>query len=129
MENKYTITGFVHILISILLGAFGAHALRDLLEASEMESFKSAVYYMQFHGLALLVLPLVQQQLNFKSHMGMRLLFWGILFFSYSILLLLLLKKNQLTYGFLIPITPLGGSLMIAGWFLLLWGFLKRKDV
>lgn len=129
MENKYTITGLAYIVISIILGAFGAHALRDVLQIQEMESFKTAVQYLQFHGLAFLVLPIIQKQWNFESVWGMRLLFWGVLMFSFSILLLLLLKKFQLTYGFLIPITPLGGAGMIVGWICLTLRFMKKKTV
>lgn len=127
MENKYLTTGFLHIILSIVLGAFGAHALREVFDVKEMESFKTAVQYQQFHGLALLLLPAIQKSFKFESKWGMRLLFSGIFCFSYSIYFLLLLKKLEMGYGFLIPITPIGGTLLIVGWSLLFASFLARK--
>ena len=106
------ILGGVYGLLAVVLGAFGAHGLRDLVSAASLESWQTAVSYQMFHALALLLTGL------WMRFSGSRSLPWagafftlGILAFSGSIYALVLLKATWLG-----PITPLGGTLLIAGW-------------
>lgn len=119
MEKRWLLIGFVLIFIGIILGAFGAHALKDALHDSEkLQSFETGVKYQIYHGLAIIALVVIGRvfQLNFLT--TFRLLFIGLICFSVSI--------YGLTMGHLInsgsfnkvigPITPIGGILLLFGW-------------
>jgi uncharacterized membrane protein YgdD (TMEM256/DUF423 family) len=105
--------------LGVLLGAFGAHALRPALEAAgTMPIWQTAVLYHLLHAVALLALT-GQVALS-------RLTFWcfflGVVVFSGSLYLLSLTRISLLG-----AITPLGGFGMLLGWLSLL--FSKRDDV
>jgi uncharacterized membrane protein YgdD (TMEM256/DUF423 family) len=111
---------------AVVLGAFGAHLLSDLLSSDALQSFEVGVRYQFFHGLALLYLSLSQ---NSKKGITTTALFFvvGTLLFSISIYLLSL----STMYGdtglpaILGPVTPMGGVLLILGWVNLLVGYMR----
>lgn len=103
--------------ITIAIGAFGAHGLKNMVDAAALVTFETGVRYQMYHCLALIVLGLVPS-ISIKTK---KTVFWlfiiGILFFSGSIYLLALneiLPFNAAKIGF---ITPIGGLLFIIGWF------------
>jgi uncharacterized membrane protein YgdD (TMEM256/DUF423 family) len=125
MTGKYFI--FLAGLLGALgvgLGAFGAHALRPMLEASQrLDTFDTAVKYHFYHVLALLLTGLLHSQ---RPH---ALFAWagylhlaGLLIFSGSLYALCLSGQRWLG-----AVTPLGGVAFIAGWVLLAWGALKQN--
>lgn len=97
--------------LAVALGALGAHALKEVLDPSSLESYKVAVLYHLVHTLALLTVI----KGNYKK---VTVWLWssGILLFSGSIYLLALDELMGMTLSFLGPVTPLGGLLFIAGW-------------
>ena len=102
---------------AIILGAFGAHALKGKLDDALLDSYKTGVMYHFIHVLAMLIcVAMVQRQ----DSVWMRRAFWfffiGILFFSGSIYLLATRQITDLDASFLGPITPIGGILFILGW-------------
>lgn len=101
---------------AVILGALGAHALQDVLTPEEMGSFKTAVLYQLLHSVALLA---VGNDENRNSTIR----FWmlGILFFSFSIYLLVFDRLLRIDLGILGPLTPVGGLLFVAGWLSLWW--------
>ena len=111
---------------AVVLGAFGAHLLSDLLSSDALQSFEVGVRYQFFHGLTLLYLSLSQDS---KKGMTTTALFFtvGTLLFSISIYLLSL----STMYGdtglpaILGPVTPMGGVLLILGWVNLLVGYMR----
>lgn len=112
-------------LLAVILGALGAHALETVLDPDQLDSFKTGVRYQMWHALAILAtLPLRNK---IKGLAGVQ-LFWllGTLLFSFSIYFLSLQKLWQIDLSWLGPVTPLGGLLMIVGWGLLLWRFLRH---
>ena len=114
--------GVIFCLLGVVLGAFGAHTLETLLSPDRLESFTTGVRYQFLHGLALLFLGLLSQQVqsNLLTWTA-RLLIGGTILFSGSIYLLSCRDILGLTnIGWLGPITPLGGTLLIVGWALLL---------
>lgn len=128
MNKRIIITASIFGLIAVVLGAFGAHSLKDRLNASELEIWKTAVSYQFYHTLALLFLSTFSR---FKSRL-INVSSWsftgGILFFSGS--LYLLATRGILHLGnvaFLGPLTPLGGLLFIIGWVALLLAAIKNK--
>lgn len=109
----------------VAIGATGAHALRPQFSPEQFESFMTGVRYQMYHALALLSLAVLLVVLKeVKSQFSTRLLrvvgwlwFVGTLCFSGSIYLMVLAGAR-----FLFWLTPIGGVLLIIGWFLL---FLK----
>lgn len=115
------IIGTVFCLLSVMLGAFGSHYLKNKITQSEIQSFEIGVKYLIYHGLSLLIIS--QLYLNITIWIPV-LITVGTILFSFSIFFLstqTLFNKNLKILG---PITPLGGLLIIIGWFLLLLEFL-----
>lgn len=108
--------------VAIILGAFGAHALKNRLTEGELQTFQTGVNYQFIHGMALLALSLGMRRLNEKSIALVHKLFMlGIGFFSGS--LYLLSVGNLFSFDPFLKnigmITPIGGILFITGWFYL----------
>ncbi|MEQ8473195.1 MAG: DUF423 domain-containing protein [Marinoscillum sp.] len=116
MDKKILISGSVLAGLAVAIGAFGAHALQDILVATQrMETFETATKYHLFHALALLVVGILESQNAHKSLRFVSILFLsGTLVFSGSLYILSI--TNILWLG---AITPIGGVLFILGWVLL----------
>ncbi len=115
------IIGTVFCLLSVILGAFGSHYLKNKMTQTEIQSFEIGVKYLTYHGLSLLIIS--QLYLDITIWISV-LITVGTILFSFSIFFLstqTLFNKNLKILG---PITPLGGLLIIIGWFLLLLEFL-----
>ena len=115
------IIGTVFCLLSVILGAFGSHYLKNKMTQTEIQSFEIGVKYLIYHGLSLLIIS--QLYLDITIWISV-LITVGTILFSFSIFFLstqTLFNKNLKILG---PITPLGGLLIIIGWFLLLLEFL-----
>lgn len=98
----------------IAIGALGAHALKSILPLEQLNSIEVAVRYQLFHALALLAFGLSQQSSLFKR--SIQLMIYGTLMFSGSIYMLILFKYFGLPTLVFVPITPIGGVLLIAAW-------------
>ena len=127
MKNKLLqIFGVLFCGSAVVLGAFGAHLLSDMLSADALQSFEVGVRYQFFHGLALLFLSLSPDSKKVMSRTAL-LFVIGTLLFSSSIYLLSL----STMYGdtglpaLLGPVTPIGGLLLILGWVNLLVGYIR----
>jgi uncharacterized membrane protein YgdD (TMEM256/DUF423 family) len=123
INNKIlALIGALLLVISISLGALGAHALSEILTEERFRSFLTANQYLTIHGLAFLVLALFPAYI-LKST---RIILAGLLLFSGSIFLLITLGHHEIGFPkILFLITPLGGLLMIAGWFVLVFRLWK----
>jgi uncharacterized membrane protein YgdD (TMEM256/DUF423 family) len=110
-------------LSAVVLGAFGAHALKDSLSIDQMQSFETAVRYQMFHTIVLLFVNTYEgftvKQKNTISY----LLFFGVLFFSGSIYLI---QTTSVTAKSIWFITPLGGLFFIMSWLSMIFVFLKE---
>ncbi|WP_297793035.1 DUF423 domain-containing protein [uncultured Eudoraea sp.] len=119
MNKTIFCTGIFFGALSVVLGAFGAHGLKNVMSLSELDTFNTGVTYQMYHALLLLVLGSVQGIPEKAKKQVYYLIVSGIIFFSFSIYLLAtnsLTGFNFKTIGF---ITPIGGVLMILGWLLL----------
>lgn len=107
--------------IGVMLGALGAHALKQVLTPEQIMSFQTGVRYHLIHTLLLLMVFILYQQKPLKSLKRIYLfVVLGILCFSGSIYLLnLRYLINADWLKILGPVTPIGGLLLIAGWILL----------
>ena len=126
--NRSLILGIVFSGTAVILGAFGAHALRVRLDAAQLQTFETGVRYQMYHGLALILLGLAAARIDLSwTHIALWLFVAGILFFSGS--LYLLSMKSMLGiehWKFLGPITPFGGLCLILGWASFLAACLKK---
>ncbi len=120
-NNCAIITGATFGLLAIILGAFGAHALKKILSADKLASFEVGVRYQTYSALFLLLI-------GYNTNFELSLVQWayylvtsGTVLFSFSIYLLALSEYLKKNFKFLGPITPLGGLLMILGWGCLLF--------
>lgn len=126
-DKKMVITASFLTGVTIALGAFGAHGLKNIVDASALNTFETGVRYQMYHCLAILVLglaPSIPEKIK-------KTVFWlfivGIVFFSGSIYLLALntvLPFDAAKIGF---ITPIGGLLFIIGWFWFAYSLLTLK--
>ena len=66
MNKQFVITACILIALSIILGAFGAHGLKNLVEADAIEIFEKGVKYQMYSGLGLLVIGLSASKFNFS---------------------------------------------------------------
>lgn len=122
MAKLFLIIGSILGGTGVMIGAFGAHALKNLLETSgRMETFETAVKYQFYHALALILLGLLiaKNEQNYYQYSGYSFLI-GTFIFSGSLYILCLSGITK--FGM---ITPIGGVLMIAGWIFMLIGILK----
>ena len=94
--------------LAVLFGAFGAHALRDLVEPARLETWRTAVSYQFWHVLAIWWATQAENVWAARSFLA------GIILFSGSLYALVLADLPILG-----AITPLGGVCFIAGWLLL----------
>ncbi|CAN5626111.1 DUF423 domain-containing protein [soil metagenome] len=129
MNRLFISTGAVLAAVSVILGAFGAHALKAKLAAEQLQVFETGVKYQMYHSLALILLGLLAEKINsqYIGYAGYSFLA-GIAFFSGS--LYLLSTRSILgieSWKFLGPVTPMGGLCFIAGWVFLLVSILKNK--
>ena len=127
MKKQALVFGSIFGLFAVALGALGAHALKDLLTPTQLESFGTGVRYQMYHAIILLVLGLskIEESKLFKSIIN--LLIIGIIIFSFSIYLLSTSSITGISIGFVLgPLTPIGGLLLICSWGLMGWMFLKQ---
>jgi len=113
--------------LSVILGAFGAHALKAKLPPEALASFETGVRYQMYHALALLLLAALQGRLAPGAAQAAGWL-WiaGIALFSGSIYLLATRTLLGIEgWRWLGPVTPLGGLCLIAGWIALLVASLR----
>ncbi|MEC3906617.1 DUF423 domain-containing protein [Tamlana sp. 2201CG12-4] len=127
MNRTILITASIFGALSIIIGAFGAHGLKELISIEAQKTFETGVRYQMYHAIFLLFIGSTDLiQLKTKKWIYYLTVF-GVLFFSGSIYGL---ATNTLTVfdfktvGF---ITPIGGLLFILGWLVLLVNFLKIK--
>lgn len=112
---------------AILLGAFGAHALKKVLDPEALATFETGVKYQIYHALFLLFLGINTTISNRLKLVLFRLILAGVILFSGSIYLLATKSLSGMDLKFIGPLTPIGGSLLIAAWGVLMVHFLKKK--
>ena len=128
MNRTSVLSGIIFILIAIVFGAFGAHALKEKLELAQLNSFEVGVRYQMYHGLALLAIGLAARQIPFSLKAFNGLIIAGTIAFCVSIYLLALQDVIGIKLPFLGPITPIGGTILIIAWVILLVKFIRTKS-
>lgn len=128
MVSKINFTGSILGLTAIVLGAFGAHSLKEALTIEQLTSFETGVKYQMYHALFLLFLGLNNQINERLRKMIFYFISFGVLFFSGSIYLLSTSAVTNLNFKPFGIITPIGGVLLIIGWGLFAKQFFSKKS-
>ena len=128
MDRKIIATAAILGMTSVILGAFGAHALKDLLEADKIATFETGVRYQMYHALLLLFVG----GSNILSAKAKKSIYYlciiGVLLFSGSIYLLATDSLNSINFKAIGFITPIGGLLLIIGWLVLIVNILRKRE-
>ncbi|MDX2064981.1 MAG: DUF423 domain-containing protein [Fimbriimonadaceae bacterium] len=115
--------GAVLAFAGVALGAFGAHALSELLGEYGRARWETATQYHLIHAAAIALLPALAETLGPRKVRQVAIAFTvGILIFGGSLYLLAITKQRWLG-----AITPIGGVSFLTGWGLLVWPS-KRSD-
>ena len=110
------ISGSVFSMLSVILGAFGAHYLKNTLSEYSLSIFQTGVFYQFVHSLGILFISLLSHSLdNINLNLSIWFFISGIFLFSGSLYLLALTDVKWLG-----AITPIGGMFFILGWFTLI---------
>ena len=128
MDKKLIIVGAILGMIAIVLGAFGAYALKNVLTVEQLNTFETGVKYQMYHALFLMFVANSQMITQKIKKTILILVSLGVLFFSGSIYLLA--TNNLTTFDFKIIgfITPIGGLLLITGWIFVIVNFFNKKS-
>ncbi len=127
MKNFTLIIGGIYGLLSVILGAFGAHAFKKILSIERLESFETGVRYQIYAAFFLLIVGYILKFETTSEKWISILMIAGTFLFSVSIYFLAFQDYLGMNLKFLGPITPLGGLFMIISWGMLIWYFAKVK--
>lgn len=125
MKQLVLIVGAFYGMLSIILGAFGAHAFKDMISVEKLASFEVGVRYMMYSALTLLILGFFLDFTTGIEKNAARLIMVGSFMFSVSIYFLAFSEKINVPSKILGPITPVGGTLILVGWGMLLYYFIR----
>jgi uncharacterized membrane protein YgdD (TMEM256/DUF423 family) len=122
---NWSAIGAVFLAVAVALGAFGAHGLRDRLDAYSLGIWEKAVFYHFIHAMGVLVVSMLPRSGSFSTNAASNvcwLLSAGVLIFSGSLYVLALTGVRSLG-----AITPIGGVSFIAAWLLLAYYFIAQR--
>ncbi|WP_278034212.1 DUF423 domain-containing protein [Flavobacterium nitratireducens] len=128
MDKKIYSTAALLGMIAIILGAFGAHALKALLTPEQLVTFETGVRYQMYHALFLLFIGNMSS-LSLKSKKYIYgLVLSGVVLFSGSIYLLATNSLTAFDFKIIGFVTPIGGFLLILSWIVLFMDFFNKKS-
>lgn len=128
MQKVYLIAGAVLGGLGVILGAFGAHGLKQLVPQETVAAYQTGVQYQMYHAFALMFVGILSQRIttNLLSYAGISFII-GVLLFSGSLYVLASMKAmNKVGVSGIGIITPIGGLFFVLGWVLLLIAFIKK---
>jgi uncharacterized membrane protein YgdD (TMEM256/DUF423 family) len=127
MNKKITATAAFLGMAAIILGAFGAHALKKVLTPEQLISFETGVRYQMYQAFFLFFLATQNDILEKTKKTIYNLIKIGVLLFSGSIYLLSSMGITGINFKSIGFITPIGGLLLILAWGILGFSILKVK--
>lgn len=127
MDKKTISTAAILGMIAIILGAFGAHALKKVLNIEQLATFETGVRYQMYHALFLLFIGLIPNLTVKAKNTIYNLVLSGVILFSGSIYLLATNGLTSIDFKFIGPVTPIGGLLLISAWTVLLFQALRKS--
>ena len=127
INKNIVITAALLAALTIMVGAFGAHGLKELISEKSLVSFETGVRYQMYHVIVMLLLGLSTGVLPKTQKWVFCFFIIGILFFSGSIYLLALNEFLPFDAKFIAFTTPIGGFILIIGWLRLAYGVIVNK--
>lgn len=128
MDRKIISTGAILGMMAIILGAFGAHALKKVLPMEQLATFETGVRYQMYHALFLLFIGLMKGIPQKAKKAIYFLVLFGVILFSGSIYLLATNDLTSFDFKIIGIVTPIGGLLLILAWGVLLMNILNKKS-
>lgn len=122
-KNQFIIAAVV-LLLAVMLGAFGAHGLKNILDAKTMVTYKTGISYQFYHGFALLLMPIISNLTSIQLTKPFIAFLAGIILFSFNcyIYSITLIKPIAM-------IIPLGGVMFMIGWILFIFKISKSEKL
>jgi uncharacterized membrane protein YgdD (TMEM256/DUF423 family) len=110
--------------LSVILGAFGAHALTDFVSPEDLNSAKTGINYQMFHSIAIFIAGMIYRHYPNKKILWASYFFViGIILFSGSLYAIVLMKAADVPINSVIAmLTPLGGISFVVGWLCIFMG-------
>lgn len=128
MNKKIIATAAFLGMVAIILGAFGAHALKKVLSVEELVTFETGVRYQMYHAFFLFFVA-TRKELSQKAlRVIYNLAVAGVLLFSGSIYLLATNNLTSFDFKIIGFVTPIGGLLLILAWSVLFVKIIKQKS-
>ncbi|WP_454190324.1 DUF423 domain-containing protein [Paenibacillus sp. Marseille-Q7038] len=123
MAKKWIGIGAILVMLSVMIGAFGAHMLEPIIGEDKVSVYETGVHYHMIHALGIILIGVIAKVFGEAKLLvwSARLLFVGIILFSGSLYALSISGLGPLG-----AITPLGGVCFIAGWICLAVTALKK---
>lgn len=121
--------GALAALLAVVIGAFGAHGLKAVLDPAQLNTFEIGVRYQFYHSMAMVLAGILYFHIPEKSILtGGWFFLAGILLFSGSLYLLACREVLGISsWNFLGPLTPIGGVFFILGWGMIIFGIGTTK--
>jgi uncharacterized membrane protein YgdD (TMEM256/DUF423 family) len=131
MKARFIIIGAIAAFLSVAIGAFGAHGLKDIVTEKMMANYNTGVQYQMLHSTGLLIIGILMQLWGGQGSRVVSLLNtagWlmliGMVLFSGSLYVMALTSQTWLG-----AITPLGGVSFLAGWTCLALSAVRQKGI
>ncbi|MEL1240902.1 DUF423 domain-containing protein [Flavobacterium flavipallidum] len=128
MDKKIFQTAALLGMIAIILGAFGAHALKALLSQEQLATFETGVRYQMYHALFLLLIGNITTISEKTKKQIYTLALTGVILFSGSIYLLATNSLTPIDFKIIGFVTPIGGLLLILSWTRFFTHFFNKKS-
>ncbi len=123
LAKKSLALGSGLLALAVLIGAFGAHGLKNLVEPEKLVTFETGVRYHFYHAFGILFLGVLQQLFqNVRLNLSLYSFFVGILLFSFNCYLYVITGIK--TFAMIVPV---GGLLFVLGWIVLSVKMLKLR--
>ncbi len=128
MHKPFLRTAAILGALCVVLGAFAAHKLKQILSPETLQVFETAVRYQFYHVIALLGTGILFKEFANKFTKWAGYLFiTGVILFSGSLYLLCYMNYNSISMNWIGAITPFGGAAFVAGWISLFLGVAKKN--
>lgn len=128
MDKKIISAGAIFGMLAIILGAFGAHALKKVLSLEQLSTFETGVRYQMYQALFLLFIGIMTDLTQKTKKIIYNLVLFGVILFSGSIYLLATNTLTSFDFKAIGFVTPIGGLLLILAWGVLFFNILKKKQ-
>lgn len=127
MIKTSLILGTILVWLAIILGAFGAHFLKTILDTYQLASIETGIRYQLIQGIAIVVLSLNSDKFKFPLKKILNSMIIGLCLFSFSIYLLVFFNKIGLHIPVIGLLTPIGGAILIGSWIYLTVCLLRKS--